>query len=253
MLSARRARLAALAAGIACTLLLAAGGPAAAQETTTTQETPTTEPPTTAPTTERPTTTAERPTTTEERPTTTETPATTATTEAADDDEGSDVDWGLIALIGGIALVVIALIALIASAASRRSKAQGALNHRIAHLIGGAEWVHDQASLDLAGGTYTPDRLRAAWDDTRHRINDLEVEANTIAADAHDERLRNELGILAHSLGLLGGALDTSVGLRLQQGTQDPGTAMASTEAADVVNQRRHELRAAIAPLAARV
>jgi hypothetical protein len=244
MLSDRRARLVVLTAGVACVVLLAVGGPAAAQETTTTQETPTTEAPpttapTTAPTTERPTTTAERPTTT--------------TTAEAEDDEGSDVNWGLIALIGGIALVVVALIALIASAASRRSRAQGALNRRIAHLIGGAEWVHDQASLDLAGGTYTPDRLRAAWDDTRHRINDLEVEANTVAADAHDERLRNELGILAHSLGLLGGALDTSVGLRLQQGTQDPGTAMATSEAADVVNQRRHELRAAIAPLAARV
>jgi hypothetical protein len=251
MLSDRRARLVVLTAGVACVVLLAVGGPAAAQETTTTQETPTTEaPPTTAPTTAAPTT--ERPTTTAERPTTTETPATTTTAEA-EDDEGSDVNWGLIALIGGIALVVVALIALIASAASRRSRAQGALNRRIAHLIGGAEWVHDQASLDLAGGTYTPDRLRAAWDDTRHRINDLEVEANTVAADAHDERLRNELGILAHSLGLLGGALDTSVGLRLQQGTRDPGTAMATSEAADVVNQRRHELRAAIAPLAARV
>ncbi|HZM31860.1 MAG TPA: hypothetical protein VFB77_15285 [Acidimicrobiales bacterium] len=248
MRSARRARLAALAAGVACALLLALDGPAAAQETTTTEETPTTEaPPTTAP----PTTA--RPTTTAERPTTTETPATTTTTEAEADDEGSDVDWGLIALIGGIALAVIALIALIASAVSRRNKAQGTLNRRIAHLIGGAEWVHDQASLDLAGGTYTPDRLRAAWEDTRRRINDLAVEANTIAADAHDERLRNELGYLGHSLGLLGGALDTSVGLRLQEGGQDPGRAMASSEAVDVVNQRRHELRAAIAPLAARV
>lgn len=251
MLSDRRARVVALTAGVACVVLLAVGGPVEAQETTTTEETPTTEaPPTTAPTTAPPTT--ERPTTTAERPTTTETPATT-TTEPEDDDEGSDVDWGLIALIGAIALVAIALIALIASAVSRRSRAQGALNRRIAHLIGGAEWVHDQASLDLAGGTYTPDRLRAAWDDTRHRINDLEVEANTVAADAHDERLRNELGNLAHSLGLLGGALDTSVGLRLQGGSQDPGAAMATSEAVDVVNQRRHELRAAIAPLAARV
>jgi hypothetical protein len=247
MLSARRARLAAVAAGVVCVLLLAGGGPTAAQETTTTQETPTTEPP---PTTAAPTT--ERPTTTAERPTTTETPATTATPTEAEDG-GSDVDWGLIVVIGAIALVAIALIALIASAASRRSRAQGTLNRRIAHVIGGAEWVHDQASLDLAGGTYTPDRLRAAWDDTRHRINDLQVEANTIAADAHDERLRYELGNLAHSLGLLGGALDTSVGLRLQEATRDPGTAMASSEAVDVVNQRRHELRAAIAPLAARV
>ena len=150
--------------------------------------------------------------------------------------------------------MAVLLIALLAAAASRRSRARATLDRRIAHLVGGAEWLHDQASLDLVGAAYTPDRLRAAWDDTRRRINDLGAEAATLAADAHDERLRGELGYLAHSLGLLGGALDTSVGLRLQEGGPGPrGTALAASESVDVVNQRRHELRAAIAPLAARV
>jgi len=243
----RRTRALVAAVGLGCVLVLAVAGGAGAQDPTSTQP-PTTDAPTTeAPTTEPPTT---------ERPTTAP-PATTApeTTTTAVEDEGddSDIDWGLIAVIGGIALVVIAIIALIASAASRRSREQGTLNHRIARVVGASEWVHDQASLDLVAGAYTPDRLRAAWDDTHRRINDLGVEVNTIAADTHDERLRGELAHLAHSLALLGGALDTSVGLRLQPPSQDPRLAMATSESIEVVNQHRHELHAAIMPLAARV
>jgi hypothetical protein len=243
-MAAHRRALAGLTAGVACAALLAVAGAAAGQDPTT-SEPPTTEaPPTTAPTT--------APTPTTARPTTTATTQATTTTEA-DGGDDSDVDWALVALVGAIALVAVLLVALLAAAASRRSRARATLDRRIAHLVGGAEWLHDQGALDLVGAAYTPDRLRAAWYDTRRRINDLGAEAATLAADAQDERLRGELGYLAHSLGLLGGALDTSVGLRLQEGSQAPGTALAASESVDVVNQRRHELRAAIAPLAARV
>jgi hypothetical protein len=248
-MAAHRRALAGLTAAVACAALLAVAGPAAGQDPTTSEPPTTGAPQTTAPTTAPPPTTA-RPTTTARPATTTTTQASTTTGSGGDD---SDVDWALVAVVAASALVAVLLIALVAAAAGRRSRARATLDRRIAHLVGGAEWLHDQASLDLVGAAYTPDQLRAAWDDTRRRINDLGAEAATLAADAHDERLRGELGDIARSLGLLGGALDTSVGLRLQEAGRGPGAALAVSESIDAVNQRRHELRAAIRPLAARV
>lgn len=222
---------------------------APAQPTTTeTTEPPTTEPPTTeAPTTEPPTT--ERPTTTEQATTTT---AATTTTEAGDDD-GSDVDWGLIALIGGIALGVVLLLWLIISQVSKSGHEHDVLDRRIAHLVGGAQWVHDQASLELMSGTQSPERLRAAWADTRRRVNDLATQASEAAVTARGDVV-GELRALSTALGSLQGAIDTHVELRLQpHSPDDTGAAMAINESAETVNERRHALRTAIAPLAARV
>ena len=48
--------------------------------------------------------------------------------------------------------------------------------------------------------------------------------------------------------------MDTHVDLRLQaRGPADDGATLAINESAATVNERRHALRAAIAPLAARV
>jgi hypothetical protein len=226
----------------ACTAGASASPEAPRQETTSTTEAPPTTPTTEAPTTP----------TTEAPSIATTTPESPETTVAPEEDGGSDVDWGLILAIVAIIGVAALLFGLIAAAARRRSQAKGSLDRRLAHLVGGAEWIHDQASLDLVGGTYTPDRLRGAWEDTRRRINDLGAEATALAVDAHDQQLQLQLRALSHSLGLLAGALDTSVGLRLQD-ARDPGTAMAASASADVVNQRRHDLMAAIIPLSRRV
>ena len=226
----------------ACTAGASASPEAPRQETTTTTEAPPTTPTTEAPTTP----------TTEAPSIATTTPESPETTVAPEEDGGSDVDWGLILAIVAIIGVAALLFGLIAAAARRRSQAKGSLDRRLAHLVGGAEWIHDQASLDLVGGTYTPDRLRGAWEDTRRRMNDLGAEATALAVDAHDQQLQQQLRALSHSLGLLAGALDTSVGLRLQD-ARDPGTAMAASASAEAVNQRRHDLRAAILPLARRV
>jgi len=222
--------------------------PVAPVQETTTSAPATTQPPTT-PSTAAPTTRPAATTATTE-PATTTTVATT-TTAPGDDGDDSGVDWGLIALIAGIAAVVILLIALVAGAAGRRSRARGLLDRRIGHVVGGAEWVHDQASLDLMGATQSPERLRAAWADTRRRINDLGAEATAIAVDADDEDLARQLRNLSHALGLLAGSLDTSVGLRVQGG-DGPGTRAAVEESLATVNDRRHELRSAILPLASR-
>jgi len=226
----------------------APAGPAAPAQDPSTTEPPTTEPPTTSPpTTERPTTTEERPTTTEEQPTTT---AAATTTEAGDGDD-SDVDWGLIAIIGGIALAVILLLWLIVSALARRGREHDVLDRRIAHLVGGAQWVHDQASLELMSGAQSPERLRAAWIDTRRRVNDLAGQASEAAVASRGDVAR-ELRQLAAALGSLEGAIDTHVDLRLQSPGDGAGS-IAVNESAETVNERRHALRAAIAPLAARV
>jgi hypothetical protein len=243
-----------LATAFSAGLMLAActsGGdelaaPAAPLQETTTTEAPTSAP-TTAPTTAAPTT--ERTTTTEE---TTETTAATTTTEASDDEGGDDVDWGLIALIAGIALAVVLLLWLIISQVSRSSREHETLDRRIAHLVGGAQWVHDQASLELMSGSQSPERLRGAWMDTRRRINDLAAQSSEAAVTARGDAV-GELRQLSSALTVLGGALDTHVDLRLQAHGPDAGAAIAVNESAETVNERRHALRAAIAPLAARV
>jgi hypothetical protein len=211
---------------------------------TTTEPPPTTEAPTTeAPTTEAPTT---------ESPTT-EAPATTvAPTEPADGGEGgSSIDWGTVAVIAAIAAVIAGLIALVAGAGARRRRAQATLDSRLADVVGGAEWIHDQASLELIGGTHSPERLRPAWEDTRRRIDDLGARTSALAVDVKDQALSQQLHDVTHALGLLGGALDTSVGLRLQGGS-DPGTLAAIGESYVTVNDRRHDLQRALVPLARR-
>jgi hypothetical protein len=228
--------------------LAAPGGGVEAPVQPTTTEAPTTEAPTTAaPTTAAPTT--EQPTT--ERPATTAaTTTTTAATEASGG--GDDVNWGLIALIAGIALAVALLLWLIISQVSRSSREHDTLDRRIAHLVGGAQWVHDQASLELMSGTQSPERLRGGWMDTRRRVNDLATQASEAAVTARGDVV-GELRQLSAALTALGGALDTHVDLRLQAHGTDAGAAIAINESAETVNERRHELRAAIAPLAARV
>jgi hypothetical protein len=242
-----------LAAAVSATLALGACGsgdrdlaaPAGPLQETTTSA-PTTEAPTTAaPTTEQPTT--EQPTT--ERPTTT---AATTTTTAAGDEDGDDVEWGLIALIAGIALAVALLLWLIISQVSRSSREHDTLDRHIAHLVGGAQWVHDQASLELMSGTQSPERLRGAWMDTRRRVNDLATQASEAAVTARGDVV-GELRQLSSALTALGGAMDTHVDLRLQAHGTDAGATIAINESAETVNERRHALRAAIAPLAARV
>jgi hypothetical protein len=161
----RSASLVVVAAVVSATLALGAcrsgdrelaapgGGVEAPVQPTTTEGAPTTAAPTTAaPTTAAPTT--GQPTT--ERPATTATTTATTTTEATDG--GDDVNWGLIALIAGIALAVALLLWVVISQVSRSSREHDALDRRIAHLVGGAQWVHDQASLELMSGTQSPER-----------------------------------------------------------------------------------------------
>ena len=218
---------------------------APAQPTTTTTVATTEEPTTEAPTTEPPTT--EQPTTAEDVTTT----AATATTEAPGDDD-SDIDWGLVALIAGIALAVVLLLWLVISQVSRSSREHETLDRRIAHLVGGAQWVHDQASLELMSGTQSPERLRAAWMDTRRRVFDLATQASEAAVSARGEAV-GELRRLSTALTDLEGAIDTHVDLRLRAHGNDAAANIAVNESAETVNERRHALRAAIAPLAARV
>jgi hypothetical protein len=218
-----------------------------AQETTTSASTTTTEVPTTT-TTEPPETTTTGQATTAPTTATTAPSATTAESEAGG---GSDVDWSLVGLIAAIAVAVALLIWLIAAQVRARGRERRILTRRLAHLVGGSRWVHDQASLELMSGSQSPERLRSAWADTRRRINDLAAEAAEAAVGA-DEDVAAELRRLSSALGGLEGAIDTNVELRLQS-TGDPSSVMAINESAETINQWRHELRAAAGPLAARV
>ena len=148
---------------------------------------------------------------------------------------------------------MILLLWLVISQVSKSSHEHDVLDRRVAHLVGGAQWVHDQASLELMSGTQSPERLRAAWADTRRRTNDLAAQASEAAVTARGDAA-TELRNLSTALGGLQGAIDTHVEMRLQaHGAGDAGASMAINESAATVNERRHALRMAIAPLAARV
>jgi hypothetical protein len=179
---------------------------------------------------------------------------TTTTADPGDEDEedaGQGIDWGLVGLIAAIALAVALLIVLVASQVRRRGREQQVLGRRLAHIVDGSQWVHDEASLELMSGAQSPERLRSGWNDVRRRINDLSVETAEAALGA-DEATATALGRLGSALGQIEGAIDTYVELRLQS-TGDAGSLTAIDESVATVNERRHELRAAIAPLAARV
>jgi hypothetical protein len=220
-------------------------------DTSETTDPPPTDTPTTddAPTTETPTT--ETPTT--ETPTT-EAPDSgggegdgTDTDPVSDDDDG---DTDQLLLIGGIVLVALLVLWVLYSLLASRRRRRQAVDERIEHLTSGARWVHDQSSLELISGAPSPERLQAAWMDTRRRTNDLASGASETAATAHGDdstRLRR----LAGALMGLQGALDTHVDLRLQQ-SGDPNASMALRESADAVNDRRYELEAAIDALTTR-
>jgi hypothetical protein len=245
--------------GVTLGLLVAGAGEAVAQETTTTQEPDgttsapeTTESTTTSSTTET-TATTEQPTSTSTSSSTTESSTTTEPeAESGQGDDGDDVDWGLIALIAGGAVLVLAIIWLIAAAVRRRAVAAQARRRHLGDLVSRAEWIHDEASLEVMAATASPERLRTAWVDTHRRINDLSAEATALAArdDYRDEA--DDLRRLSHSLGRLAGALDTHVSLHLQDLT-DPAVSGALGASTETVTLRRDELRAAIAPVASRV
>jgi hypothetical protein len=228
--------------------------PELAQETTTTAATaPTAVPPgSTTSTTQPPRTTTTVRAQPVPAPTTTATTAAPTTTTAdPNDDDGQDLDWGLVGLIAAIALAVALLIVLVASQVRRRGREHQVLSRRLAHIVGGSQWVHDQASLELMSGAQSPERLRSGWNDVRRRINDLSAETAEAALGA-DEATATELRRLGGALGQLEGAIDTNVELRLQS-SGDAGSLTAIDESVATVNERRHELRAAIAPLTDRV
>src|SRR5262245_3071047 len=240
---------AALALGMTAAVLAAPSGALPTAQPTTSTTTVTTSAPTTTATTSPPATTATTtaPTTVTTAAAPTVTPAPGATTGGND-----DINWGAIALVVAILAVIGIIIAMISSRSRKQAAARGAVNHRISRVVGGAQWVHDQASLDLIGATQSPDRLRVGWDDVRRRMNDMGAEASSIAVDAHDQKLAGELRQLTQALGMLAGALDTNVGLRVS-GRTDPGSVAATDESYITVNERRHDLHAALVPLARRV
>jgi hypothetical protein len=120
----------------------------------------------------------------------------------------------------------------------------------VAHLVAGARWAHDEASLGLLSRTPSPERLRLEWADTRRRVNDLAAEAAEVAVTAPGD-VSLELRHLAGALNQLESAIDQHVDLRLQ--AEEDGDTLVVDESALAVDERRHELDAAIVPLAARV
>jgi hypothetical protein len=254
----------ALSACLAVTLaLLVAGAGASAHPASLVQETTTTQEPggtTSVPETTESTTTSSTPETsaTTEQPTSTSSSSTTessTTTEpepGSDEGDGDDVDWAPIALIAGAAVLVLAIIWLIAAAARRRARAARVRRRHLGDLVSRAEWIHDEASLEVMAATASPERLQTAWMDTHRRLNDLSAEATALAArdDYRDEA--DDLRRLSHALGRLAGALDTHVSLHVQDLT-DPAVSGALGASTETVTLRRDELRAAIAPLASRV
>lgn len=165
-------------------------------------------------------------------------------------DDGDSTTWVLAVVVGVGAVVVLALVgSALGRSSSRRRAVHDAERQQLRHVLGGATWVHDQASIEIiGGGGQSPERLRMGWEDTRRRINDLGSECATLALQS-DPPTGAALSQLGQALGALSGALDTNVSLRLRTDLDDPSVGDALRASNEAVEARRRDLAGAITSL----
>ena len=183
-----------------------------------------------------------------EAPPDTDAPAETTPPEVDEsaDDGGLSGNTVLLLVLLGLAVVavVLAFTRLMSSRSEAKQAEARADRSRLADLVGGLNWVHDQGSMEVLR-TSDPGQLNRAWQATNARIVELEGRAATLQLEADSEESAAALANLGRAAGLLRAALDSDVSLRM-----DPKMAersdliLASSQA---VQQRRMDLNVALA------
>lgn len=152
--------------------------------------------------------------------------------------EEDDNNWLLfVALLAVLVAGVAVVLSLLSRNDQRPASGQnrlGADAHREQHnIMGTAQWFHDQLSVQLLGSP--PDQALARWQYERPRVQSIAAAANQQAISADDP-----WHLLANSVLLLSGAIDTLLGLQVQQPRNDD----AVQQATEVANARRRQLQA---------
>jgi hypothetical protein len=155
-------------------------------------------------------------------------------------DAGGGGDWGPIAF--GIVLLVAAIV-VIAVLMSRRAPSTpaprtspvttSASSSPAAQLLGTAQWIHDQLSLDLMAAAAPA--AAALWGTERARLKEVGITAQQQWAAGGGDTWQS----LAQSMSALEGALATNITLR----SQDYVDAHSVHESTTVVNRQRAMLQ----------
>ena len=180
-------------------------------------------------------------------PPATEAPAPPATDTPADegadgDDDGTDIPWGTIFLVGGLLLALLVIISALSS--RRSSQARQAASPRRADparssLLSTSQWVHDQLTLELMAAS--PASARQRWATERSRLDNVAIGAQQQWTEGHGEAWQR----LGQTTSALSGALETNIALR-EQAEPNPQLVQASI---DVVNRTRAALQQLISAL----
>ena len=159
----------------------------------------------------------------------------------------SDEDWLILAILAVAVFTIILLATSLSASRSRKKKAaRTAFNRSLDQVIGGARWVHDQASIDVLAAN-DPAQLRSIWSASQTRILEVEQDTAVLAAGVKNADLQHALADLGHSLADLRNVLGSNVALRLEPQTGREYLVLSSNQA---VYDRRSQLFGAIAPVA---
>ncbi len=176
-------------------------------------------------------------------------PPETAPPETAPQPEGEE-DSGLngrnLLLLALLVAGVLAILAVVRGMSSSRKPASGPdpQSSRMADLLSGCRWVHDQGSMEILR-TSDPAQLGRAWQVTGARIVELEGWAGSLAIESTEPARATALQDLGRAASGLRSALESDVSLRADPGMVDRDDLVRAS--AQTVQQRRMDLDVALA------
>jgi hypothetical protein len=158
--------------------------------------------------------------------------------ESAPAPQEDDNNWLLFIVLLAVLVAGVAVVLSLLGRNDRRpasaSSPVSSDSHREQHnIMGTAQWFHDQLAVQLLGSP--PDQALARWQYERSRVQSIAAAANQQAMSADDP-----WHLLANSILLLSGSIDTLLGLQVQQPRNDE----AVQEAQSVANARQRQLQA---------
>ncbi|MGI9615442.1 MAG: hypothetical protein ACR2QO_21195 [Acidimicrobiales bacterium] len=173
-----------------------------------------------------------------------ETPAEPAPADPSDDDGLSGSTILLIVVLGGLAVAaVLGVTGLMASRSQAKEAERSTQRSRLAEVVGGYRWVHDQGSMEVLR-TSDPDQLRRAWQTTNAHIVQLEGMTSGMALEAETPELTAAYDDLGRASASLRAAIDSDVSLRADH-TEAARNDLV-LQSAQTVQQRRLDLNTAL-------
>ncbi len=162
--------------------------------------------------------------------------------EVDGDDDGIDIPWGTILLVGALVVALLVIVSAFSgrtSSRARRAAAPRRADPARSSLLSTSQWVHDQLSLELMAAS--PASARQRWATERSRLDNVAIGAQQQWTEGHGEAWQR----LGQTTSALAGALETNIALR-EQAEPNPQLVQQSV---DVVNRNRAVLQQLISAL----